>query len=445
MVVKYEEVNVNEVKVYIESTPEQVEKLIADAYRKNKNKYNVKGFRPGKAPQKIIEQMYGVEVFLSDAFDLFVNKELLELIEEKQLETYGEPKVSDVVVEKDRMSFSAEIKVFSMPKFAEYKGIEIPDLKAEVTDEEIETEIRKEIKKNSRLVEVTDRAAQNGDKLTIDFVGTVDGVAFEGGTAENVDLTIGEGRFIPGFEEQLIGAAEDSDVTVKVTFPEDYGAADLAGKDAEFAVKVHDIKTWEEPEFNDEFVSDISEFETVDEYKASVKEKLMEQKAFYNKKAKEDHAVATFVKNTELSFPEGFVEESINHDKEGFANRLQSYGLTIEGYAQMMGKTEEEMLDEMAAESKKHLVETYVLVKLAQQEKIEFDKDQLDDIFKLKAAQYKMSDEEFRNEIQKRPGMLQYIYEEALKEAAIKLIMDNTVLVDPEKLPKEEELTVKGE
>lgn len=399
MVVKYEEVNVNEVKVYIESTPEQVEKLISDAYKKNKNKYNVKGFRPGKAPQKIIEQMYGIEVFLSDAFDLFVNRELVDLIEDKKLEVYGEPQIGDVVVEKDKMAFSANIKVFSMPKFADYKGIEIPDLKAEVTDEEIEEEIKKEIKKNSRLVEVTDRAAQNGDALTIDFVGTIDGVEFDGGKGNNVDLTIGEGRFIPGFEDQLIGAEKDGDVTVKVKFPEDYGVTELAGKDAEFAVKVHDIKKWEEPEFNDEFVSDISEYESVDEYKASIKEKLVEQKEFYNKKAKEDYAVASFVNKTDVSFPENFVEESFNRDKESFANRLQSYGMSIENYAQMVGKSEEEFLGEMAAESKKNLVETYVLVKLAQNENIEFDNAQLDDIFKLKAAQFKMSEEELKNEV----------------------------------------------
>ncbi len=438
MVVKTENISLNEVKVYIESTPDQVSKFIADAYRKNKSKYNIKGFRPGKAPQNVIEQFYGKEAFYSDAFDLFVNDEYSKALQEHKLNSYGDPKISDVVVEADKMAFCALVTIIPDPVFGNYKGIEVPDLKTEVSDEEIENEIKSEIKKNSRLIEVTDRTAQNGDVLSVDFVGTVDGVEFEGGKAENQTITLGEGKFIPGFEEQLIGASTGSDVTVKVKFPDEY-TPELAGKDAEFAVKVHDIKIWEEPEFNDEFVSDISEFETIDEYKASIKDKLVKQKELNVKKEKEDFAVASFVKNTEISLPQQMIDNHFEDDKNSFKKRLESYGLTVESYAQMMGSTVEEMDKDLSKESYRNLSESYALVKLAEHESLFPDNDQIEQLYILKAAQYKMTVEEFKEAVQKRPGMMEFIIEEAMKEAAIKFLMDNSVNVDPDVLLKKEE------
>lgn len=440
MVVKFEEISENKVKLYIESTPEQVKEKIAEAYRRNRKKYNVKGFRPGKAPQKIIEQYYGKEVFFSDAFDLFVNEEYFKAIDEKKLVPYGDPKIADVVIEEDKMAFSAEVSIMPMPEFGEFKGIEVPELSDEVTDEELEAEIKQEIKRNSRLVEVTDRPAQNDDVLTVDFVGTVDGVEFEGGKAEGASVTLGEGRFIPGFEEQLVGATAGSEVTVNVTFPEDYFGEDLAGKDAVFNVKVHDVKAWEEPEFNDDFVSDISEFETVDEYKQSIREKLMEAKRLENRKIQEDHAVRTLVETSTINLPEEMIENNIERDFNRFAENIQMYGMQIDDYARMIGKTVNEMKEEMAEESRRRLFENYALVKLAEKEELMPSPEQLDELIKLNAMEFRMTEENFRKEIQKNPGILDYLVEEGMRDSAIKLIMDNVVYVDPDKFQVEEEV-----
>ena len=443
MVVKYEEISANKVKVYIESTPDQVREKITEAYKRNKNKYRVNGFRPGKAPQKIIEQAYGKEVFFSDAFDLFVNEEYVKALDEKKLNPYGDPKFDDIVIEEDKMAFSAEITILPMPEFGEFKGIEVPDLSDEVTEEEIEQEIKNEIKKNSRLVEVTDRPAQNDDVLTVDFVGTIDGEEFDGGSAEGASITIGEGRFIPGFEEQLVGATAGSDVTVNVTFPEDYGHEGLAGKDAVFAVKVHDVKTWEEPEFNDDFVSDISEHDTVDEFRAGIKEKLMEAKRLQNRQIQENRAIKTLVENSKIDLPEEMFAEHIERDLDSLRSRFEMYGMGLEDYANMIGKTLDELKEEMAQESRRNLLENYALVKLAEKENLVPTQEQLDDLIVLKANEFRMTVEDFKKELGRRRGMMEYLIEEGMKEAAIKLIMDNVVPVDPAKFEEEkvEEVT----
>lgn len=438
MLVKYEELSVNEVKFYIESTPEQVKELVNKAYNRTKGKYEVKGFRKGKAPKALIEQIYGDKIFHDEAFDDFANEEINLVAKEKELNLYGKPSFDDVEIEDEKMAFSVVYTILPMPEFPDYKGIEVPDLKAEVTEEDIDKAIKEEIKKNSRLVEVEDRAAKEGDNLNIDYVGTIDGEEFEGGSAEGTNLTIGEGRFIPGFEEQLIGANTGDDITVNVSFPEDYGSEELAGSAAVFQVKVNEIKEWDAPNFDDEYVSDISEFETVDEYKDSIKEKLSKAKDLENKNKQEAIAIKTFVEKTVTNIPDALYENSFQRELSNQSKQVEQYGMSLEDYARMIGKDFNEYEEEVRANSRDNLNRFYVLIKLAEKEDMIPNKEELDELVTLKAKQYNMTLEGLKKEIAKNRNILDSIFEEGMVAFAQKAIIDNVVYIDPKNFEEEE-------
>ena len=301
------------VKLTFDVSAEVIEEGLAYSFNKNKKKFNVHGFRAGKAPRKMIEQIYGVEVLFDDASYYIINKEYDAAIKELNLQPVSDPvdiKVPEMT--QNNMTFTLDVYVKPDVTLGAYKNIEVVNVSDEVTEEEVDAAIQEEAKKNSREISVDDRATQNGDTVVIDFVGSVDGVEFEGGSATNHSLELGSGQFIPGFEDQLIGKNLNEEVIVKVTFPEDYQATELAGKDAEFKVTINGIKYFELPEINDEFASDVSEFETLEEYKADVKNKLAESKAQTAKNQMHEEALRKVIEAAEVEIPSCMIDSEVD-------------------------------------------------------------------------------------------------------------------------------------
>ena len=315
-------------KLTIEVPAEEVEKALQKAFLKNKNRISVPGFRKGKVPRQMIEKMYGPEVFYEDAVD-----EMLPGAYEKAVEECGEDIVSSPAIDITQIKkgepfiFTAEVALKPEVKLGKYKGVKVEKADTEVTDEEVDAEINKERERNARNIEVTDRPVKDGDMTVLDFEGFVDGVAFEGGKGENYSLTIGSGAFIPGFEEQLIGAEIDKETEVNVTFPEDYQAAELQGKAAVFKCTVKEIKEKELPELDDEFAGEVSEFETLEEYRADVKAKLTEKKETEAKNAKEEAVIEAIVNDSDMEIPDAMLETQQRQMVDEFAQRLQMQGM----------------------------------------------------------------------------------------------------------------------
>ena len=309
MSVAVEKLEKNMAKLTIEVSAEELEKAIQGAYQKQKNRINIPGFRKGKAPRKMIEKMYGVGVFYEDAANALIPEAYSKALDECEETIVSQPSIAVTQLESGKpFIFTAEVALKPEVTLGEYKGLEVPKADLEVTEEEIAGELRKEQEENSRVLDVDDRAVADGDKVTLDFEGFVDGEAFDGGKGTDYPLTIGSGSFIPGFEEQLIGAEIDKEVEVKVTFPEEYQAAELAGKDAVFKCTVHEIKEKELPEIDDEFAAEVSEFDTLDEYKADVKAKIKEEKAKEGKAKKEDQVIAKAIENATMEIPELMID-----------------------------------------------------------------------------------------------------------------------------------------
>ena len=298
MSLQVEKLEKNMAKLTIEVPASDLEKALQSAYKKQKNKISLPGFRKGKVPRQMIEKMYGAEIFFDDAANEIIPKAYADAYDECELEIVSRPEINIVQIEKGKpFIFTAEVATKPEVTLGEYKGLEVDKVSTRVTQKEVEAKIEEEAEKNARTVTVEDRAVQDGDEVILDFEGFVDGEAFEGGKGENYPLTIGSGSFIPGFEEQLVGAEAEKEVEVKVTFPEDYHAEELKGKEAVFKCTVHEIKAKELPEIDDEFAAEVSEFDTLDEYKADVKAKIKEQKATDGKRKQEDQAVEQAIKN----------------------------------------------------------------------------------------------------------------------------------------------------
>lgn len=314
MSLQVEKLEKNMAKLTIEVPAGDLEKALQNAYKKQKNKIALPGFRKGKVPRQMIEKMYGAEIFYDDAVNELMPKAYAEAYEECELDIVSRPEVDVVQIEKGKpFIFTAEVALKPEVTLGEYKGLEVDKISTRVTQKEIEEKLKEEAEKNARTVTVEDRAVENGDEVIMDFEGFVDGEAFEGGKGENYPLTIGSGSFIPGFEEQLIGAETEKEVEVKVTFPEDYHAEELKGKDAVFKCTVHEIKAKELPEIDDEFAAEVSEFDTLDEYKAELKAKIKEQKESEGKRKQEDQAVEKAVENASYEIPEAMITTNISH------------------------------------------------------------------------------------------------------------------------------------
>lgn len=323
MSLQVEKLEKNMAKLTIEVSADDLEKALQSAYKKQKNKINLPGFRKGKVPRQMIEKMYGSEIFYDDAINELMPKAYAEAYDECELDIVSRPEVDVVQIEKGKpFIFTAEVAVKPEVTLGEYKGLEVDKISTRVTQKEVEEKLKEEAEKNARTVTVEDRAVQDGDEVIMDFEGFVDGETFEGGKGENYPLTIGSGSFIPGFEEQLVGAEAEKEVEVKVTFPEDYHAEELKGKDAVFKCTVHEIKMKELPEIDDEFAAEVSEFDTLDEYKADLKAKIKEQKEAEGKRKQEDQAVEKAVENASFEIPEAMITTNISQMTDDFARRL---------------------------------------------------------------------------------------------------------------------------
>lgn len=424
MSLKVENLEHNMVRLTIEASAEDFEKAMQSAYQKNKNKINIPGFRKGKAPRAMIEKMYGAGIFYEDAANEIIPAAYDKEVAESGLDIVSQPKIDVVQIEKGKpFIFTAEVAVKPEVTLGEYKGLEVPKTEIEVTEEDIQAEIDKERENNSRTIDVDDRAVENGDMIRLDFDGSVDGVPFAGGKAENYDLTVGSGSFIPGFEEQLVGVEIGREVDVKVTFPEDYHAAELAGKEAVFKCKVNAIKTKELPEADDDFAQDVSEFDTLDEYKEDIRKKLAEKKETEARNAKETAAVEKAVENASMDIPEAMIENQVRRMADDFARRLQSQGLTMEQYMQFTGMTADKLLEQMKPEAEKRIRNSLVLEAIAKAENFEISDEKVDEEINKMAEMYKMEAENVKNMMGEQG--LQQIRDDLAIQEAVNLLRDS--------------------
>lgn len=391
MSLQVEKLEKNMAKLTVEVSAEELEKAIQGAYLKNKNKISIPGFRKGKAPRVMIEKMYGAGIFYEDAANALIPEAYSKAVEESELDVVSQPEIDVTQLEKGKpFIFTAEVAVKPEVTLGDYKGLEVEKADLEVKEEEIEAELKKEQENNSRTIDVDDRTVENGDITTIDFDGSVDGVPFEGGKGEDYPLTIGSGAFIPGFEEQLVGAELGKEMEVNVTFPEDYHAEELKGKAAVFKCTVKSIKVKELPELDDEFAKDVSEFDTLEEYKNDIKAKLAVQKEEAAKRAKEDAVVDKAIENASMEIPEPMVQNQIRNMVDDFARRIQSQGLSIEQYFQFTGLDAEKLQEQMRPQALKRIQSRLVLEKIAEVEDIQIPDEKLDEEIQKMAEMYKM-------------------------------------------------------
>lgn len=414
--------NANEVKLEITVEAEKFENAMKKVYFQNAKYINIPGFRKGKAPMNIVEKYYGAQIFYEDAFNDVATEAYGEALEQNNIDAVSKPSVDIVQMEKGKdVIFTAVVQVKPEVKLGKYKGIEIKKIEYPVEEKDIDNEIKQMQEKNSRLVTVEDRALENGDTATIDFEGFVDGVAFEGGKAEGHELEIGSGAFIPGFEDQLVGMKIDEEKEINVKFPEEYFSKDLAGKDAKFRVKLHEIKRKELPALDDEFAKDVSEFDTLKELKESIKEKLEksnEQKAKYDT---EEAAIKAVCEKAKVDIPSGMVEMEVEHMLQDITQRLSYQGLKIEQYLKMIGKTEEEVKKEYEPQAIEAIKSRLTLEAIRKEEKIEASEEEIQAKLEEMAKNYGKKVEEISN----NDNLKDYIKEGIESEKAIDFIVKN--------------------
>ena len=423
MSLQAEKMEKNMAKLTIEVSAEDVEKAMQSAYQKAKGRISIPGFRKGKAPRKMIEQMYGKGVFLEDAVNALIPEHYSKALGECELEIVSQPKIDLVQTEPGKaLIFTAEVAVKPEVTLGEYKGVEVPKSEIEVTDEEVDAEVKKEQEKNSRTINVEDRAAQLNDIVTIDFEGSVDGVPFDGGQATEYPLTLGSNTFIPGFEDQLVGAKVGDDVDVKVTFPEEYQAKELAGKEAIFKCAVKKIEAKELPELDDDFAKDVSEFDTLAEYKEHVKTNLVEKKENEAKHAKEDAAVDKIIENAQMDIPEAMLETQCRQMLDDFSRRMQSQGLSMDQYFQFTGMTAEKMMEDMKPQALKRIQTRLVLEKVAEVENIQPTEEEVNEEISKMAEAYKMEADKLKELLGERE--LEQMKKDMAVQKAVTLVAD---------------------
>ena len=426
MSVQVEKLEKNMAKLTVEVPAENVEKAIQGAYNKMKKSINIPGFRKGKAPRQLIEKMYGKEVFYNDAIDAMLPSAYSDAVEECGEEIVSHPQIDVVQIESGKpFVFTATVAVKPAVELGEYKGIQVEKAPIEVKDEEIEAQITKEREANSRTVTVDDRAVAQGDIVTLDFEGFVDGVAFEGGKGENYDLTIGSNTFIPGFEDQLVGAKIGKELDVNVTFPEEYGAKDLAGKAAVFKCKVNGIKVKELPAVDDEFAQEVSEFDTLDEYKADIKAKLLKEKEDEAARAKEDAVIGKIIEGAKMEIPDAMVEYQTRQMLDEFAQRIQSQGISLDQYFQFTGLTEEKYMEEMKPRALQNIQSRLVLEAVAQAENLVAEEADIEEEIKKMADMYKMEADKIKELLGER--QMEEMKKDIAVQKAAKLVAEAAV------------------
>ena len=423
MSLQVEKLEKNMAKLTIEVSAEDLEKAMQAAYQKAKGRITLPGFRKGKAPRKMIEQMYGKGIFLEDAANALIPEHYSKALEECDLEIVSQPEIDVTQAEPGKaFIFTAEVAVKPEVTLGEYKGVEVPKSDVTVTDEDVDAEVKKEQEKNSRTISVEDRAAQFKDIVTIDFEGSVDGVPFDGGQATEYPLTLGSNTFIPGFEEQLVGAKVGDDVDVKVTFPEEYQAKELAGKEAIFKCAVKKIEAKELPELDDDFAKDVSEFDTLAEYKEHVKTNLEDKKANEAKRAKEDAAVDKVIENAQMDIPEAMLMPQCRQMLDELSRRMQSQGLSMEQYFQFTGMTADKMMEDMKPQALKRIQTRLVLEKVAEVENIQPTEEEVNEEISKMAEAYKMEADKLKELLGERE--LEQMKKDMAVQKAVTVIAD---------------------
>ena len=417
MSVQVEKLENNMAKLTIEVAAEELEKAIEKVYQKQKNSISVPGFRKGKVPRAMVEKMYGAAIFYEDAAN-----ELIPAAYEKAYDECGEdivssPKIDVVQIEKGKpFIFTAEVALKPEVTLGKYKGVKVDKVEVEVSDADVDAEIEAERERNARSISVTDRAVKDGDQTVIDFEGFKDGVAFEGGKGENYPLTIGSGAFIPGFEEQLIGKNIGEEVEVNVTFPEQYQAEELAGQPAVFKVTVKEIKEKQLPELDDEFAAEVSEFDTLAEYKEDVKKGLVEKREKDAKNAKEDAVIDAIIEDAKMDIPEAMVETTQRQMIQEFAQNIQMQGLSMEQYFQFTGLTAEAMMDQVKPQAEKRIKSRLVLEAVVKAENIVATEEDFDNEIARMAEMYKMEADKVKESIGEE-GKKQFMEDLAVSKA----------------------------
>lgn len=426
MSVQVENLEKNMAKLTIEVAAEKVEDAIQAAYMKEKGKISVPGFRKGKVPRKMIEKMYGAGVFYEDAANTLIQENYAQSVEESGVDVVSRPTIEVVQIEAGKpFIFTAEVAVRPEVKLGKYKGVQVTKIDTTVSDEEVAAELEKERQKNSRTVTVTDRPIAEGDTAVIDFEGFVDGVAFEGGKGENYDLTIGSNTFIPGFEDQLVGAEIGKELDVNVTFPEEYGAKELAGKAAVFKCKVNGIKVKELPAVDDEFAQEVSEFDTLDEYKADIKAKLLKEKEDEAARAKEDAVIGKIIEGAKMEIPDAMVEYQTRQMLDEFAQRIQSQGISLDQYFQFTGLTEEKYMEEMKPRALQNIQSRLVLEAVAQAENLVAEEADIEEEIKKMADMYKMEADKIKELLGER--QMEEMKKDIAVQKAAKLVAEAAV------------------
>ena len=429
MSLQVEKLEKNMAKLTIEVSAEDLDKAMEKAYQKQKSRISLPGFRKGKAPRKMIESMYGKGVFMEDAVNSLVPQEYTKALGECDLEIVSQPEINVTQMEPGKaLIFTADVAVKPEVTLGDYKGVEVPKSEITVTDEEVDAEVKKEQDKTARTVAVEDRAAANGDITTIDFEGFVDGVAFEGGKGTDYALTLGSGTFIPGFEDQLVGANTGDHVEVKVTFPEEYQAKELAGKEAVFQCDVKKIETKEVPELDDEFAKDVSEFDTLAEYKEDVKKKLTEKKEKEARTAKENAAVDKAIENAQMDIPELMTKTECRQMMDDFSRRMQQQGLSMEQYFQFTGQSMDKMMEDMKPQALKRIQTRLVLEKVAEAENIQPSEEEITEEIQKMADAYKMEADKIREAIGE--SGLEQMKKDMAVQKAVTVIADAAVEVE---------------
>ena len=423
MSLQVEKMEKNMAKLTIEVAAEDLEKAMQNAYQKAKGRISIPGFRKGKAPRKMIEQMYGKGIFLEDAVNALIPEHYSKALAECDLEIVSQPTIDITQAEPGKaLIFTAEVATKPEVTLGDYKGVEVPKTEINVTDEDVDAEIKKEQEKNSRTINVEDRGAQLQDVVTIDFEGSVDGVPFDGGQATEYPLTLGSNTFIPGFEEQLVGAKVGDDVDVKVTFPEEYQAKELAGKEAIFKCAVKKIEAKELPELDDDFAKDVSEFDTLAEYKEHVKTNLEDKKANEAKRAKEDAAVDKVIENAQMDIPEAMLMTQCRQMLDDFSRRMQSQGLSMDQYFQFTGMTADKMMEDMKPQALKRIQTRLVLEKVAEVENIQPTEEEVNEEIAKMAEAYKMEADKLKELLGERE--LEQMKKDMAVQKAVTVIAD---------------------
>ena len=414
--------NKNELKLEFTVAAEKFEDAMKKVYFQTAKYFNIPGFRKGKAPYQIVEKTYGAQIFYEDAFNEVAGEAFEEGLKENNIEAVSKPEVEIKQIEKGKdLIFTAVVQTKPEVTLGKYKGIQVKKVEYNVSDEDVEHELMHMAEKNARLVSVEDRPVESGDITVIDFEGFVDGVAFDGGKAENHELTIGSNTFIPGFEDQIIGMKPEEEKEIKVKFPEEYFSANLAGKDATFKVKLHEIKKKEMPEINDELAKDISEFDTIEELKNSIKEKQEEQNKTRAKYETEDEVIKAVCKEAKVEIPSGMIETETDHMVQDINTRLSYQGMNIDQYLKMMNKTMDEFRTEYKEQAETAVKSRLVLEAVGKEAGIEVKEEEISAKIKEMAENYGRKEEEVKD----NPELVKYVGDSLKAEKTIDFLVEN--------------------